>query len=106
MAVWRVFLKLDNRDAATRLLPVRSIQFPRTEHCIEIKLIPSNEEHVEIGFEIRQQITMREVVWILPNLVSLALRQALQPRIFLVVLLNDLRILRHAHRARTYTGVG
>ncbi len=105
VAVRRIFLELDDRDASARLLPVCAIEFPRAQHTVAIPHIACGKIHVQVRFKISQQIAMRAVVWILPNLLFLLLRQPFHPAIFLVVALNHLCIRWFSNWACAYTRI-
>src|SRR6185437_4212625 len=85
IAVRRIPAKLDDRNTPARLLPVLPIHLPSAEHGVVITLFAGGSVQIEIRFQIREQIAVRAIVRILPNLSRIAPGQPVEPGVFLEI---------------------
>src|SRR5581483_7280468 len=105
IAVWRVATKLNDGDAAAGLLPVGIVEFPSAEHRILIALFTGGEIDVKISFVISQQIAMRPIIGILPDLQGIATGQSVDTCIFEEVSLDHLGVSRLTNGTESDAGI-
>src|ERR1017187_552611 len=82
-----------------------TIELPGAKYGIVVERLSGDQIQVEECFEVSQQVIMGPVIWILPDLIRVALCKTFQPCIFLVITLNQLCVGRLSHRAQANSSI-
>jgi len=88
------------------MFPVIVDEVPGAEHGVEILLVAGCAIMIEIGLETRDQVAMRILQGILPNHLSVARRQLVDPPVHHIVFLGHLQIFRLADGREIRSGAG